>query len=113
MDFPSDGIRVVRLERSDALGVDEARACLRDAFALPQPRVLVDVTPIDSVDGTLLAAMFVACKALPADGRIALLASEDVVRIIGEWGLDGLWECFDSSEAARAYLTHGTASALN
>lgn len=110
MDTPFEGIDVIRLDRSDPIGIEEARGDLRRAFEQPQPRVLMDVTPLESVDGMLLAAMFVACKAVPTGGRIALLASEDVLHLIHEWDLDDLWRCFSSEAQARAYLSDGPAA---
>jgi len=103
-DLP-EGISVIRFDGTDRAGVDRARQDIREAFAMPQIRLLFDMTPLETVDGALLAAMFVACKSLPVGGRIALLASEDIVDLIKEWGLDGLWACFTSTDDACTYLS--------
>ena len=101
-------ITVVELARADAAALAELRSMLAVASTGPTPRILVDLSGLDSIDGPILAALFIASKEIPADGRFAVLASEEVMATIEEWCLDTFWECFTEYSLAEEYLLTGT-----
>ncbi|MBN2821676.1 MAG: hypothetical protein JXR33_00590 [Coriobacteriia bacterium] len=101
-------ITVVPLARADAASLGESRCAIAATLATPAPRILVDLSALDVIDGPILAAIFIASKEMPADGRFAVLASQKVMDTIEEWSLNTFWDCFTDRALAETHLLTGT-----
>ncbi|MDO9556705.1 MAG: hypothetical protein Q7J82_03900 [Coriobacteriia bacterium] len=100
-------ITVVELARADAAALAELRSTLAVAFMGPDLHILVNLSALDRIDGPILAALFIASKEIPAEGRFAVLVSEPVMAMIEDWCLDTFWECFTDRSLAEEHLRAG------
>ncbi|GAB4291482.1 MAG: hypothetical protein Kow0067_18100 [Coriobacteriia bacterium] len=100
----AEDLSVVRFTDAERGDVDAIRALIADALSTPSPRLLADLSDMSDVDGSLIAAMHLACSEMSPGGRFAVFAPPAIIKRFAEWHLDCTWPCFSDFDAATEYL---------
>jgi anti-sigma B factor antagonist len=102
-DWP--GALIVAQGELDVQSVDELRARLNEALDAGGKRIVVDLAEVSFIDSLSLSALVGARRKLGDDGRLAVVAAHEYVRLILQaTGLEQVLDVFDSREAAAAFV---------
>jgi anti-sigma B factor antagonist len=102
-DWP--GALIVAQGELDVQSVDELRARLNEALDAGNKRIVVDLAEVSFIDSLSLSALVGARRKLGDDGRLAVVAAHEYVRLILQaTGLEQVLDVFDSREAAAAFV---------
>jgi anti-sigma B factor antagonist len=102
-DWP--GALIVAQGELDVQSVDELRARLNEALDAGNKRIVVDLAEFSFIDSLSLSALVGARRKLGDDGRLAVVAAHEYVRLILQaTGLEQVLDVFDSREAAAAFV---------
>ena len=102
-DWP--GALIVASGELDVQSVPELRARLADAIDAGVNRIVVDLAAVSFIDSLSLSALVGARRKLGDDGRMAVVAVHEYVRLILQaTGLEQVLDVFDSREAAAAFV---------
>jgi len=102
-DWP--GALIVAQGELDVQSVDELRARLNEALDAGNRRIVVDLAEVSFIDSLSLSALVGARRKLGDDGRLAVVAVHEYVRLILQaTGLEQVLDVFDTREAAAAFV---------
>jgi anti-sigma B factor antagonist len=102
-DWP--GALIVAQGELDVQSVDELRARLNEALDAGSKRIVVDLAEVSFIDSLSLSALVGARRKLGDDGRLAVVAAHEYVRLILQaTGLEQVLDVFETREAAAAFV---------
>jgi anti-sigma B factor antagonist len=103
-DWP--GALIVARGELDVQSVPELRARLAEALDAGQTRVVVDLAEVSFIDSLSLSALVGAGRKLGDDGRLAVVAVHQYVRLILQaTGLEQVLNVFATRDEAVAFVT--------
>jgi anti-sigma B factor antagonist len=103
-DWP--GALIVARGELDVQSVPELRARLAEVLDAGQTRVVVDLAKVSFIDSLSLSALVGAGRKLGDDGRMAIVAVHEYVRLILQaTGLEQVLDVFPSRDEAVAFVT--------
>jgi anti-sigma B factor antagonist len=99
------GALIVARGELDVQSVPELKARLAEALDAGQTRVVVDLAGVTFIDSLSLSALVGARRKLGDDGRLAVVAAHEYVRLILQaTGLEQVLDVFETREAAAAFV---------
>jgi anti-sigma B factor antagonist len=102
-DWP--GALIVAQGELDVQSVGELRNQLNKALDAGTTRVVVDLAEVSFIDSLSLSALVAARRRLGDDGRLAVVAVHEYVRLILQaTGLEQVLDVFDTREDAVAFV---------
>jgi anti-sigma B factor antagonist len=102
-DWP--GALIVARGELDVQSVSELRNQLNKAIDAGNTRVVVDLAEVSFIDSLSLSALVAARRKLGDDGRLAVVAVHEYVRLILQaTGLEQVLDVFDTREDAVAFV---------
>jgi anti-sigma B factor antagonist len=102
-DWP--GALIVARGELDVQSVADLRARLNEAIDAGNKKVVIDLAQVSFIDSLSLSALVGARRKLGDDGRLAVVAAHEYVRLILQaTGLEQVLDVFDSREAAAAFV---------
>ena len=102
-DWP--GALIVASGELDVQSVPELKERLAEAVDAGTKRVVVDLAEVSFIDSLSLSALVGARRRLGADGRLAVVAVHEYVRLILQaTGLEQVLDVFDTRDEAVAFV---------
>jgi anti-sigma B factor antagonist len=102
-DWP--GALIVARGELDVQSVSELRNQLNKALDAGSTRVVIDLAEVSFIDSLSLSALVAARRRLGDDGRLAVVAVHEYVRLILQaTGLEQVLDIFDTREDAVAFV---------
>ena len=102
-DWP--GALIVASGELDVQSVPELKERLTEAVDAGTKRVVVDLADVSFIDSLSLSALVGARRRLGADGRLAVVAVHEYVRLILQaTGLEQVLDVFDTRDEAVAFV---------
>ena len=102
-DWP--GALIVASGELDVQSVPELKECLAEAVDAGTKRVVVDLADVSFIDSLSLSALVGARRRLGEDGRLAVVAVHEYVRLILQaTGLEQVLDVFDTRDEAVAFV---------
>lgn len=102
-DWP--GALIVARGELDVQSVDELRARLNEAIDAGNKRIVMDLAEVSFIDSLSLSALVGARRKLGDDGRLALVAVHEYVRLILQaTGLEQVLDVFETRAEAVAFV---------
>lgn len=100
-----DGALVVARGELDMQSVGELKARLNEAVDAGSTRIVVDLAEVSFIDSLSLSALVGAQKRLGDQGRVAVVAVHEYVRLILQaTGLEQVLHVFETRDEAVAYV---------
>jgi anti-sigma B factor antagonist len=105
-DWP--GALIVARGELDVQSVPELRARIAEVLDAGQTRIVVDLAEVSFIDSLSLSALVGASRKLGDDGRMAIVAVHEYVRLILQaTGLEQVLDVFATRDEAVAFVTSG------
>jgi len=102
-DWP--GALIVAQGELDVQSVDELRARLNEALDAGKKRIVVDLAEVSFIDSLSLSALVGARRKIGHDGRLAVVAVHEYVRLILQaTGLEQVLDVFETRDEAVAFV---------
>ena len=105
-DWP--GALIVARGELDVQSVPELRARLNEAIDSGTTRIVVDLAEVSFIDSLSLSALVAAHRRMGDDGRLAVVAAHEYVRLILQAsGLEQVLDVFATRDEAVAFVQAG------